>query len=144
MRLTEQQLAGMVSELLGSPPELRTTQEIFEWAERHSEHLNTPFNLVTDVRVIHERLSIVSDALKPTNSCSILPYLNETTDPVLLGADNLRGGKEGLYFFALADHDMILQWVKQINGSNMTRVLIGAAHNRMVIAASFTSFLRTT
>jgi hypothetical protein len=143
LKITELQLAGLVGGMLGAPSSLLTVAEIFEWAEKSCDLLNTPFNLVQDVRVVHERLPIVSDALKPTNSSKILPFLSETSDPVLLGADILRSGRDALYFFALADHDMLVEWVKQVNGKNRTQLLVGSSHNRMVIAASFSAFLTT-
>lgn len=136
-------MAGLAGGILGAPSGLNTVGEVFQWAEDHCEGLNAPFNLVRDVRVVYDRLPIVSDALKPSNGAQCVRYLLETDDPVLMGVDVMRAGQDALYFFALADHDLLSLWAGRVNGRNRTQMLVGSSHNRMVVAASATAFMNS-
>ena len=141
MKVADSHMLGMISDLLMAPPECLNPVEVFDWAEKNSEVLNTPFPL-TDVRIVYDRLAVVSDAMRPTNGKSIIPVLRETEEPVILAPDIHRSGREALFFFCECDHNTAIDWIKNANARNRTEIVLGSRQNRMVIAASFTAFLR--
>lgn len=140
MKLTDHQMTGMLSSMLGAPDTLQTPEQVCHWAETHCQILHAPVSL-TATRIVYDRVAVMTGALKPVASQELVRYLEETEDEAILVPDVHSSGKDALFLAALCDRNRAVEWLKCVDPANGTRFILGAKQNRLVVAASLRSFI---
>lgn len=140
MKLTDHQMTGMLSAMLGAPDTCQTPEQVCHWAESFCMVFHAPVKL-TEVRIVYDRVAVITGALKPVASQELIKYLEETTDEAILVPDVHSSGKDALFLAALCDRNRALEWLKKVDPTNGTRFVLGAKQNRLVVVASLRSFI---
>lgn len=140
MKISDSQLTGMLAAAFNAPSDLHTPEAVLDWAQQYADNCHAPFSL-RDVRVVYERLPVLSAVAKPTNSQLLVRHLTETEDSILLVSDMYQSGKESLFFATVCDHPLAAEWLRAVSARNRTVFVVGARQNRMVVAASLLAFI---
>lgn len=140
MKLNSHQLTGMLESMFGTPCDFKTPEEVIIWAEQYCQTLHAPVNL-RRVRLVYDRIPVVTGALNPLNSQALVKYLEETTDEAILVPDIHSSGKDSLFLVGKVTIDQAQVWLKNVNPYSGTRFVLGSKQNRLVAAASLHSFI---